>query len=186
MYPDWELNLWPFGSQASTQSTELHQPEPTEYLQILHPQYYPLLNYRKEKLRELTWFDWSHAAFKRWSQNKPQLVDSQFLIPTLVYGLEWKHAEGNFLIKYFILQSVIKTELRALAGVAQWIEYGLWIQGSLVRFPVRVHAWVAGQVPSEGHVTGHHTLMFLSLVLPPSPDPEIHTYIHTYHFMGER
>ena len=26
MYPDWELNQWPFGSQASTQSTEPHQP----------------------------------------------------------------------------------------------------------------------------------------------------------------
>ena len=26
MYPDWELNPWPSGSQAGTQSTELHQP----------------------------------------------------------------------------------------------------------------------------------------------------------------
>ena len=26
MCPDWELNLWPFGFQASTQSTEPHQP----------------------------------------------------------------------------------------------------------------------------------------------------------------
>ena len=26
MCPDWELNWWPFGSQASAQSTELHQP----------------------------------------------------------------------------------------------------------------------------------------------------------------
>ena len=26
MCPDWELNLQPFGSQASTQSTEAHQP----------------------------------------------------------------------------------------------------------------------------------------------------------------
>ena len=27
MCPDWELNWWPFGSQASTQSIEPHQPE---------------------------------------------------------------------------------------------------------------------------------------------------------------
>ena len=27
MCPDWELNRWPFGWQASTQSTEPHQPE---------------------------------------------------------------------------------------------------------------------------------------------------------------
>ena len=26
MCPDWEPSLWPFGSQASTQSIELHQP----------------------------------------------------------------------------------------------------------------------------------------------------------------
>ena len=26
MCPDWELNQWPFGSQAGTQSTEPHQP----------------------------------------------------------------------------------------------------------------------------------------------------------------
>ena len=26
MYPDWELNWWPFGLQACTQSTGLHQP----------------------------------------------------------------------------------------------------------------------------------------------------------------
>ena len=28
MCPDWESNGWPFGSQASTQSTEPQQPEP--------------------------------------------------------------------------------------------------------------------------------------------------------------
>ena len=28
MCPDWELNQQPFGSQASTQSTEPHKPEP--------------------------------------------------------------------------------------------------------------------------------------------------------------
>ena len=26
MCPDWELNQWPFGLQAGTQSTEPHQP----------------------------------------------------------------------------------------------------------------------------------------------------------------
>ena len=25
--PDWELNQWPFGSQAGTESTETHRPE---------------------------------------------------------------------------------------------------------------------------------------------------------------
>ena len=39
---------------------------------------------------------------------------------------------------------------------------GLQIRGSLVGFPVRAHAWVAGQVPSRC-VRSNHTLMFLSI-----------------------
>ena len=40
---------------------------------------------------------------------------------------------------------------------------------SPVQFPVRAHAWVAGQAPSRGPVRGKHTLMFLSFSfsLPP-------------------
>ena len=34
MYPDWELNWQPFGSQASTQSTEPHQPGLTSVLHV--------------------------------------------------------------------------------------------------------------------------------------------------------
>ena len=64
-----------------------------------------------------------------------------------------------------------KLFLIALAGVAQWIERaGLRTKGSPVRFPVRAHAWVAGQVPSRGCVRGNHTMMFLSLSFSlPSP-----------------
>ena len=51
----------------------------------------------------------------------------------------------------------------ALAGVTQWIERRLQTKGSPVRFPVRAHACVVGQVPSWGHMRGNHTLMFLSL-----------------------
>ena len=42
---------------------------------------------------------------------------------------------------------------------------GLRTTGLLVRFPVRAHAWVSGQVPSRGHVRGSPTVMFLSLCL---------------------
>ena len=49
------------------------------------------------------------------------------------------------------------------------LSIGLQTTGSLVRFPVRALAWVAGQVPSRGRVRGNHTLTFLSLFLPPSP-----------------
>ena len=50
----------------------------------------------------------------------------------------------------------------ALAGMAQWIECRLRTKGSLVQFPVRAHAWVAGQVLSGDNARGNHTLMFLS------------------------
>ena len=45
---------------------------------------------------------------------------------------------------------------------------GLRTKGSLVRFPVRAHAWVAGKVPSRGRVRSNHKLMFLS---PSFPSP---------------
>ena len=50
-----------------------------------------------------------------------------------------------------------------LPGLAHWMEHRLQTKQSQVRFPVRAHAWVVGQVPSRGHVKGNHTLMFLSL-----------------------
>ena len=59
----------------------------------------------------------------------------------------------------------------ALAGVAQWIEHQPENQrvAGLVRFPVRAHARVVGQIPRRGCVRGNHTLMFFSLSfsLPP-------------------
>ena len=47
------------------------------------------------------------------------------------------------------------------------VSTGLWTKGLLVRFPVRAHAWGAGQVPSRGHreTTTH---CFFSLSLSPS------------------
>ena len=52
---------------------------------------------------------------------------------------------------------------RVLAGAAQWAECRLRTKGLQIRFPVRAHVWVAGQVPSEGCARGNHTLTFLSL-----------------------
>ena len=46
-----------------------------------------------------------------------------------------------------------------LSGLSE----GLITKRSPVRFPVRAHAWVAGQVPSRGHMRGNHMLMFLCL-----------------------
>ena len=52
---------------------------------------------------------------------------------------------------------------------------GLRTKGSPVRFPVRTHAWVVGQVPSRGCARGNHTLTFLSLFLLPFPSLKIMT-----------
>ena len=65
-----------------------------------------------------------------------------------------------------IKKKTAKPWLVRLSGLSA----GLRTKGSLVQFPVRAHAWVAGQVPSVGHVRGSHALMFLSLSLSlPSP-----------------
>ena len=61
------------------------------------------------------------------------------------------------------MQTAIKKIKLALAGVAQWIECELNNKGLQVQFPIRVHAWVSGQVPSEESMKGNHTLMFLPL-----------------------
>ena len=63
-----------------------------------------------------------------------------------------------------------KIPTAALAGVAQCMSADLKTEGSPVRFPVRAHAWVAGQVPSRGRTRGNHTLMFLPFSFSfPSP-----------------
>ena len=46
-------------------------------------------------------------------------------------------------------------------------------KGPPVQFPVRAHAWVAGQVPKSGYTRDKHTLMFLSLFLLPFPSLKI-------------
>ena len=48
------------------------------------------------------------------------------------------------------------------------LSVGLKTKESLVQFPVRVHAWVAGQVPIWEHERGNHTLVPcpLSLLSP--------------------
>ena len=63
----------------------------------------------------------------------------------------------------------VKKYRLALAGVAQWIEHGLRTKGSLVRFPVKAHAWVAGQVPSRPCERQPHIDVFLPLFLFPFP-----------------
>ena len=60
----------------------------------------------------------------------------------------------------YLSKAVPKKESPGWCGSG--LSAGLWIKGSPVRFPVRAHAWVAGQVPGEGYTRGNHTLMFLS------------------------
>ena len=47
----------------------------------------------------------------------------------------------------------------------------LQTKGSLVRFPVRAHAWVAGQIPVAAHKTKPHIDASLPLFLLPFPSP---------------
>ena len=88
-------------------------------------------------------------------------------------GFQWGGREGRMGGKVQGLRSIIgrsKTDrgkLRILWG--PWLVWlsglsaGLWTKRSPVRFPLKAHVWVAGQVPSRGHARGNITLMFLSL-----------------------
>ena len=49
------------------------------------------------------------------------------------------------------------------AGVAQWIEHGSANQRVAGGTPSQGTCLGVGQVPSKGHVSSNHTMMFLSL-----------------------
>ena len=85
---------------------------------------------------------------EKWQQN-PQTLDISY--------------EGSL-----ILQAIRSKRLLWLVWLSG-LSTGLWTKRSLVRFPVRAHAWVAGQVLSRGCSRGKHTLMFLSPLFPSLP-----------------
>ena len=71
---------------------------------------------------------------------------------------------GHFIIDEFLkwlwgkggeTAGFLKMKKLALADVAQWIEHELQTKGSPVRFPVRAHVWVAGQVGDMPEATTH-------------------------------
>ena len=64
----------------------------------------------------------------------------------------------------------LKANLLPWLGWLSGLSTRLGTKGSPVGFPVRTHAWVAGQVPSGECKRGNHTLMFLSFSFSfPSP-----------------
>ena len=66
--------------------------------------------------------------------------------------------------------SDLRKIVAALAGVAQWTEHGLRTKGLLVRFLVRAHAWVVGQVPNRGTCKRQpHIDVSLPFFAPPFP-----------------
>ena len=56
--------------------------------------------------------------------------------------------------------------MSALIGVAQWTECRPENQKVASSIPVRVRAWVAGQVPRKGRARDKRTLMFPFFFLP--------------------
>ena len=71
------------------------------------------------------------------------------------------YAFGKLYIYSIHLLLLIKTFYPWLVWLSG-MSAGLRTKGSLVQFPVRAHAWVAGQV-LRGHGRDNHTLMLLSL-----------------------
>ena len=99
---------------------------------------------------------WSKTlSICRW-QNLQRAADPLKIHKLLDQNKEFNKVEGY---KINTQKSVILSRLVRLSGLS----VGLWAKGSPGQFPVRAHAWVAGQVPSRGHSRGNHTLMCLSL-----------------------
>ena len=78
---------------------------------------------------------------------------------------------GSTVTAFVVLAQAFVASLSTVSSYwkfAPWLVWlsglsaSLWTTGSPVRFPVRAHAWVAGQVPSWGCARGNHTLLFLS------------------------
>ena len=58
MRPDWESNQWPFGSQASAQSTEPHQPEHHEIFWLGHPKHSKTRESARWPSEDTEWRHW--------------------------------------------------------------------------------------------------------------------------------
>ena len=78
-----------------------------------------------------------------------------------VKGGKWGNC--NSIINKYIKIKKIKNTTTALAGELSGLSAGLQTKGLPVQFPVRAHAWVAGQVLSRGRARGTTDSMFLSL-----------------------
>ena len=73
--------------------------------------------------------------------------------PTMVY------------IDYFELKLLKKTVYAPCLVWLSGLSANLLTKGSLVQFPVRAHAWVAGQVPSWGCVRGNQSIYLSHIVV---------------------
>ena len=105
------------------------------------------------------------CRFHPWPRQVWEATNQSFFL-TSVYlslSLSLPPSPRHWPLPLLSLPLCLKKKKNHLAGVAQWIERGLQSKGLPVRFPVRAHVWVAGQVPSGGHTRGNHTLIFLSL-----------------------
>ena len=93
----------------------------------------------------LEWLQW-------WYRNKHNEVD--------MFSPAWLPKKSTLTFRYFLKIINHPWLIRlALSGLSA----GLRTKGLPVGFPVRDHAWVAGQIPSRGCTRGNHTLMFLPL-----------------------
>ena len=92
-------------------------------------------------------------------------ISSQYL-KTDKSILEWVKREYLGIFTLNLIYNLVFPWLVWLSGLST----SLWTEGLLVWFPVRAHAWVAGQVPSGGawEATTHwHFSPSLSPSLPP-------------------
>ena len=124
---------------------------------------------KRQKQNPLTATNLQHRCQKFTHQVLPNTISPPLNHKTL-WWLEHNHHKCKQMRETDTQKVMLMLLSTALAGVAQWIECQTVNPKVASWFPVRAHAWVAGQDPSGGHVRGNHTLMFLSLSFSlPSP-----------------
>ena len=107
-------------------------------------------------------------AKRSWISSEIQLSWLAIILAVLVQimftvGIMWKYFN---LVKIQYLKPIILPWLMRLSGLSA----GLRTKGLQVWFPVRVHAWVACQLPRWGRAKGNQSmfLSYMNVSLPPS------------------
>ena len=110
----------------------------------------------------------------KFSLSKFQLYNTVLSIRVTMLHISFSDLIQRIFVPITVPSISLFVYLKIIMMICSWCGLVDWMpacesKGRRFDFQSRAHAWVAGQVPSEGCARGNHTLMFLSLFSLPSP-----------------